>query len=67
MPTYDEVEFQAVVASALKRGIDARTIADMFECAVSTVERWADGRARPTPRVMAFVVRELRATPKRST
>ncbi len=40
-------------------GNDPRPLAEEFECAVTTISRWADGFARPRPRVMRWVVRRI--------
>lgn len=39
----------------------ARELADAFEAAVITVVRWAEGRARPHPRIQRAVLSWIRA------
>lgn len=51
-------QFAQIVTVALLT-VDPRDLAEEFEAAVSTVERWADGRAKPRPRVQQWVVQHL--------
>ena len=62
--------FAEHVAEALRSGIDRRELADAFEAAPATVDRWANGSAVPTPRLRGEIVRwcevRAKASPKRS-
>ena len=50
-------DFTDIVASYIALpGVNLRTIADEFEAAVSTISRWANGVARPMPRMQREVV-----------
>lgn len=52
------MDFKEFIASSLKKHPELKiAIADEFEIAKGTVERWATGAANPLPRVAKLVVR----------
>lgn len=57
--------FQTAIIAALLRGVDPNDIAARFETMRGTVDRWAQGTARPTPRVSEMVVEWLSTAPVR--
>lgn len=46
---------QQAIDKALKAGISKRKLADEFECAYSTIDRYIAGTAQPMPRVCKYM------------
>jgi transcriptional regulator with XRE-family HTH domain len=58
---FSDEDFKNEVLRALKGNeINARKIANKLEVSVLTVLRWANGAARPSPRIRANIVKQLR-------
>lgn len=54
-----DTTFTATLKIAISQGAYPRDLAKEFECAVTTIERWASGDVRPHPKVQAFVMKRL--------
>jgi hypothetical protein len=51
--------FSFTVQRALDEGLDIVSVAEEFECAVSTVRRWGAGTARPHPKLQEMILASL--------
>lgn len=52
------MEFKEFIASSLKNHPELKSaIADEFEIANSTVERWATGVSKPSPRLEKLIIK----------
>jgi hypothetical protein len=52
-----DAEFAVAIGSYLGlSGTTQRVLADEFEAAISTVSRWATGRAKPRPRMQKLII-----------
>lgn len=54
--------FSLAVKAYLAEGRSRRVMADQFECAVSTIDRWANQTVSPGKNVRKAVVEWIRAT-----
>lgn len=57
--TTDDLSFQETVQYVLDSGADKVDIARQFEVAPSTVDRWANGKSAPAPRLRPVYADEL--------
>lgn len=52
-------KLQETIKKAEAVGITHRQMADEFECAISTIDRYLRGVSKPMPRVCVFMVKQL--------